>query len=202
MNIKEKATILHYHRHREETFEKGSTRALGWKNDHSQQVRYEMLVDIGDLNGCSVLDPGCGYGDFLSYLDERFNQVDYTGLDLVPEFLEEAAHQYAKRKNCRFYLGDFSRIALPRVDYVLASGAFGYKTEDLTYVVRCIDRFYRTAEKGIAFNMLEREKFPDHPLLTGHRRDEVMAFCNTICPRVECIDGYLEDDFTVFMHKS
>ncbi|MFA8434696.1 MAG: trans-aconitate 2-methyltransferase [Marinifilaceae bacterium] len=201
MNLKEKATILHYHRHRQESFDRGTTRALGWKNDYSQQMRYEVLAGVGDLNGCSVLDPGCGYGDLLAFLDERFRDVDYTGLELMPEFLEEAARRFAQRGDCHFYLGDFSRMELPRVDYVLASGAFGYKTGDMTYYYRSIDRFYRASTKGLAFNMLDVAKFPDHPLLRGHDKEAVLTFCRTICGKVECREGYLEDDFTVFMYK-
>lgn len=201
MDLKEKAVIIHYHRHRQDTFDPETPRALGWKSDSSQQVRYGVLAEIADLNNASILEPGCGYADLLAFLDQRFKGVHYTGLDLVPEFLESAARKYAGRSNCQFVQGDFAKMALPRVDYVLASGALGYKTRDLTYYTRCIHRFYRTADKGVGFNMLDASAFPDHPLLTGHNREEILAFCQSLCPWVECIRGYLDDDFTIFMYK-
>jgi SAM-dependent methyltransferase len=202
MNLIERATILHYHRHREETYTKGTTRALGWKNDDRQLVRYKVLLGIGDLNGCSILDPGCGYGDLLGFLSRDCKGVNYTGLELVPEFLEEAVQRYSHMANSHFYFGGFSRMALPRVDYVLASGALGYKTDDVTYCLRCLDRFYRTANKGVAFNMLDGAKFSGHPLLTGHDKEMVVAFCRSLCKTVEVMDDYLEDDFTVYLKKT
>jgi SAM-dependent methyltransferase len=201
MKLKEKAAILHYHRHRQKQFQGETPEALGWKNDASQQVRYRILAKIGDLNGCSILEPGCGYGDMLAFLDRRYEGIAYTGFDLVPEFLEAAARRYARRGNCRFFLADFFKNPLPRADYVLASGALGYRTREPDYYTRCIARFFEAADMGLGFNLLDRSMFSGHPLLTGHSREEILSFCRGLTDRVRVIRGYFEDDFTVFMYK-
>ena len=49
--------------------------------------------------------------------------------------------------------------------------------------------------------MLDAEKFPQHPLLTGHDARKVMEFCKRLAPEAQLVRGYLEDDFTVLMPR-
>lgn len=50
--------------------------------------------------------------------------------------------------------------------------------------------------------MLDAVYFPEHPLLLGHDRDQITVFGQTLSPTVEVLIGYLDNDFTVFMHKA
>lgn len=201
MKLIEKATMFHFHRHRQERFTAGSAEVLGWKHAHSQQKRFEVLASIANLDGCEILDPGCGYGDLLSFLDAHFKGIAYRGIDLFPEFVKTAAKSFAYRAKTSFLIGDFSKMDLSETDYVLASGAFGYKTEDKGYFFRTIGRLFKAARKGIGFNMLDKSKFPDHPLLAGHDKKAVVSFCRTLSAETKVVEDYLEDDFTVFVYK-
>lgn len=133
MNLIDRATIIHFHRHRIATYASGTVKALGWKGAESQIRRFEVLAGVDDLSGCSVLDLGCGYGDLKPFLDQGFTGVAYIGVDQMHEFVREAAKRHGRCRNTRFFLGDFTTMALPRVDYVLASGAFGYLTVGASY---------------------------------------------------------------------
>jgi hypothetical protein len=64
-----------------------------------------------------------------------------------------------------------------------------------------IRKLYDSAKVTFAFNMLDKKTFPVHDLLVGHDRDEVLALCRTLSPRIEWFDDYLQDDFTVFMYR-
>jgi len=201
MKLIEKARMIHFHRHRQERFSVGTVEALGWKHVQSQQKRFEMLAAIGNLNGCEILDPGCGYGDLLLFLDRHFENIGYLGIELLPEYVKTAARRFAQRANTGFVIADFSKMALPAVDYALASGAFGYKSEDENYYFGTIRKLFETARKGIGFNMLDKEKFPSHPLLTGHDKRVVLAFCRSLSAKMKVIEDYLDDDFTVFVYR-
>jgi hypothetical protein len=50
--------------------------------------------------------------------------------------------------------------------------------------------------------MLDKKHFPQHNLLVGHDRDEILTLCQALSPRVDCLSGYLEDDFTVLMYRN
>lgn len=200
MELIEKATIIHYHRHRIKEFS-GTVKSLGWRAEESQLKRFEVMARLADLNGASIMDVGCGQGDLRNFLDDRISDFTYIGIDQMPEFIIEANRRYGHLPDTRFYQADFSTTDLPRVDYVIASGALGYRCENRAYYKEMIARMYASARRALAFNMLDITVFPDHPLLVGHDVEEIAAFCNALSPRVELIRDYLEDDFTVFMYR-
>lgn len=202
MTLLEKATVLHYHRHRMEEYERGTVEALGYRDQASQTKRFEALASVGDLSGASVLDVGCGHGDLKGFLDTRFHGFDYVGIDQMAEFVQQARVLYGQRPSCYFCIADFTEADLPHADYVFASGVLGYRCADENFAFDMIVRMYLAANKALAFNMLDAAKFPEHPLLVGHDMDKVVAFCRRLSPGVELIQGYLEDDFTVVLRKS
>lgn len=201
MDLIEKATVLHYHRHRILQFQPGSVEALGWRGPESQRKRFEVLLRLGDFNGSTVLDAGCGHGDLKAFLDQRCLGFTYIGIDHMPEFIDEAKARYGDRLDTYFYQTDFALAQLPQVDYVIASGAFCYRCADPGHYVSMIRKLFDAARIALAFNMLDGAVFPQHDLLTGHDRNEVTKFCRTLAPHVELISGYLDDDFTVFLHR-
>src|ERR1041385_8077188 len=63
---------------------------VGWKNIEEQMLRFRVLCDIGDLNGASICDIGCGFGDLVPYLNSRFKGFTYTGIDISDKLIEKA----------------------------------------------------------------------------------------------------------------
>lgn len=200
MNLIEKAMIMHYHRHRIAEYQDGTVKALGWRGSESQLKRFEVLATIGDLNGAAILDVGCGYGDLKAFLDQRFSAITYIGIDQMPEFIAQAKSIYKNHANTYFYQTDFSTVDFPSVDYVLASGALGYRCADLGFYPRMIQKMFAATKQGVAFNMLDAAYFPEDPLLTGHNPDHTLTFCRSLSPHVKWVRGYLDDDFTVFLY--
>lgn len=201
MNLIEKATIIHYHRHRLETYRSGTVKALGWRGEESQIKRFEVLASMGDLTGCSVLDVGCGYGDLKAYLDKRFSDLTYIGIDQMPEFISEAKDRYQEQPQTYLFQTDFTTTVFPQVDYVLASGALAYRSSDPNFYFDMICKMFEAATKGMAFNMLDAAWFQKDELLRGHDVEAVVAFCQTLSSNVTVMKGYLEDDFTVMMKR-
>jgi len=201
MELIEKATIIHYHRHRIKEFNAGTAKSLGWKGGDSQQKRFEVLSEVADLNGTSILDLGCGQGDLKGFLDNIFSDFSYIGIDQMPEFIAEGQMRYGHLPNTHFYQRDFSTVALPQVEYVIACGALGYRCANPNWFNEMIAKMYASASRALVFNMLDVATFPDHPLLVGHDVEEIVAFCKILSPRVEVNSRYLEDDFTIYMYR-
>ena len=118
----------------------------------------------------------------------------------MPEFIADARRKYEGMVDTFFYLSDFTTAALPPVDYVIACGAMGYRCEDPRFFLELISRLFASATKALAFNMLDAARFPEHQLLVGHDREKVISHCKTLSPFVKLVNGYLDDDFTVFMY--
>jgi len=198
MNLIEQANVIHYHRKR---LGGSELHALGWRGLESQRLRFETLCGIANLNDCSILDVGCGYGDLRGFLDTRFRAIVYLGIDQMGEFVAHSRHKYSHLSHTHFLQADFLNVILPNVDYILASGAFGYRSSNRLYPYNVIQSMWEAAAKGIAFNMLDAAMFEGNEVLAGRDVDEVMSFCRMLDPNAELLRGYLEDDFTVWMRK-
>lgn len=78
--------------------------------------------------GEKVLDIGCGPADILSYLPE----VDYTGLDISPEYIAAAKQRFGDRG--RFWCGDVGLAALEEeqgtFELVLATGVLHHLDDE------------------------------------------------------------------------
>lgn len=202
MELIEKATIIHYHRHRIKEFGDKTIKSLGWKGDESQAKRFDVITTLADFNESSVMDLGCGRGDLRAFLGERFKAFAYIGIDQMPEFIKEANQLYGELPDTFFYQSDFTTAELPKTEYVIACGALGYRCSNPHFYFEMIAKMYASAKKALTFNMLDVTRFPDHPLLVGHDVNKVLTFCQMLCPKVELIQGYLDDDFTIFMRRS
>jgi len=202
MNLLETATILHYHRHRMATYGDAAVEALGWKGANSQSKRFEVIAGAANFDGSAILDAGCGHGDLKAFLDERFHDFSYIGVDHVPEFIAHAKARYAASQHTWFHSCDFSKLELPRVDYVIASGALGYRCAQPQFHLEMVRRMYQAAEQAAIFNALDAARFPAHPLLVGRDCEQLVAFCRELSPDVAVIRGYLDDDFTVCMYRA
>lgn len=201
MNLIERATVLHYHRHRMAVFGEHSVERLGWKGADSQCRRFEVIAGAADFNGRSVLDIGCGCGDLKRFLDQKFTRFSYTGVDFMPDFIQQAQQAYSGIPETWFFERDFSVVPLPLVDLVIASGSLNYRSAGPSFDFDLIRKMYASAREAMIFNMLDAAVFSDHPLLVGHNVNEVMTICRALSPEVHLVRGYLEDDFTVVMRR-
>lgn len=202
----ERATVLHYHRHRLATHGSGTAEALGWKHAESQRRRFEVIAKVaGFTPDASVLDIGCGTGDLKAFLDERlgFLALRYLGIDQQPEFIEQARERFAAQaEHTAFALAHFDTAPLPRADIVVACGALSYRCTDPHWVFNTVARMYSAAERVFVFTLLDAAVFPQHPLLVGHDIDDLATFCRKLAPRVEVVRGYASDDAAVVMRRA
>ena len=199
MNPIDRATIVSFHKDRIADFGAGTPEALGWLTADSQRRRFEMLAEIGDLNDCTILDVGCGHGDMRAHLGEKFPRLRYAGIEQMEPFLQVAVERYGDLPDTVFYQGDFSTAVLPEFDFVLASGALGYRSNEPDFVLHMITRLFACSSIGFGFNMLRRVPHPQG-VLAAYEPDFIVAHCRELTSRVELHEGYLQDDFTVFMY--
>lgn len=96
----------------------------------SVKARFELAFEIlGDLQGKSVLDIGCGSGRYM-FRAAQNNAESIVGIDAAPGALEEArkiAADLGIEKNLEFIEGDFLDCPLDRkFDVIFAVGYFDY----------------------------------------------------------------------------
>jgi SAM-dependent methyltransferase len=99
--------------------------AVRW-TEKGQRARYEAFHALcGDLAGKSLLDFGCGKGDFLGFLRGRGVDCAYTGVDLHPGLIALARE---KHPGAEFLARDVEEEPLGRsFDVVVACGVFNLR---------------------------------------------------------------------------
>lgn len=198
LDTKGTARIQDFHRYR-----LGLTpqKELGWADQDSQLARFGAICSWGDLSDCTVLDFGCGYGDLRPFINDRFENVNYLGVELMPEFINEAILRYGEIPNTSFIQGEFLKLDLPQVDVVLASGSLSYRNENPLHTQITLSRMWEIASKGIAFNMLDASVSESNSVVVSRDPEQILAYCRNLDPNAELVTGYLPEDFTILMRK-
>ena len=172
--------------------------ALGWGSVVSQERRFEVLTEISDLAGSTVLDVGCGFGNLYDYLQRRRIDVRYTGFDWNPAVIETARRL---RPDVAFELVDILEGEVnQRFAWVLASGILHMSDREHAYSL--ISRMFKLAERGVAFNMLH-SRTPEPSRRDGdvyHDPQRVMEFCRGL-GQSELVEDYFDHDFTVYVRR-
>jgi len=174
--------------------------ALYWSSREIQEIRFRVLADIGIAAEDSVLDVGCGFGDFKGWFESQGGKLDYTGIDLSPDLLGEGEKRHP---GGLFIEGDLfdMEFAQKSFDWVILSGALNEQLhDDAAYARRVIERMYALCRKGVAFNLLDARHLRAHDL-QSHQPEEMLNWCRTICPDCTLRDEYLQNDFTIWMRR-
>lgn len=83
----------------EERLEEADTDAtsLGWDSRESMETRFEVATEMYDFSDKSVLDVGCGFGDFYKFLKDHGQEpAEYYGIDISGEILDIAKDRHPK----------------------------------------------------------------------------------------------------------
>ena len=191
--------IFNYHEYMILTHGRESSYALGWRDTESQLIRFKALAGIGNFEGHSILDAGCGYGDLLPYLSTMYGQITYTGIEQIPVLFNEALTRHHNYSNTSFIFGNFMNITLPVSDYVMASGSLNYKNSDPQFIFKAIKKLYESCMLGFAFNLLKT--IISEGILVAYDPFEILNYASSICREAKLVTGYADEDFTIFMYR-
>ena len=143
---------------------------VDWNGDESQLLRFEQLCKVLNTpeSNFSLNDLGCGYGALLNYLQTKYIDFNYTGVDISPEMIKAAQRRHANVHHALFVA---SVEPLSIADYGIASGIFNVRLKQtdgewLNYMQSILDVLDRTSKLGFSFNCLtsysDEEKKRDH----------------------------------------
>ncbi|RMH23727.1 MAG: methyltransferase domain-containing protein [Planctomycetota bacterium] len=139
-----------------------SFEATGWRSRQMQTTRFDVLIDLADLAGRSVIDAGSGQGALCDRLVERgVEHAAYVGLDAMPEMIEQSASRGLP--GARFEVCDIARepdafsrwsraAGGPGADVIVFSGSLN--TMDDETAMRTLGRAWDAAEEALLFNFL------------------------------------------------
>jgi SAM-dependent methyltransferase len=175
-------------------------RACDYGSVDSQRAKFQVLSQVRPMDGLTLLDVGCGFADYASFLEDRVEELTYVGVDLSPRMVSAAR---VLHPDLDIRQVDILDQPLEReYDVVNANGIFyllGAGAEER--MRRLVSRMFALARRSVAFNSLsawasahEPGEFYADPL-------ETLRFCRTLTPWVTLRHDYLAHDFTIYLHR-
>ena len=179
---------------------------VDWTCRPTQELRFVKLLRLCDFSQpLSINDIGCGYGALAGFIAQRHPtvQVDYLGVDLSPDMIDQAKLGcVARRAGVRFESGSqASRMA----DYSLASGIFNVQLDipDPDWeasIRRTLAQMASASRKGFAVNFLSAHRSDIAQGLYAADPSFWAAFCEAeFCASVTVVSGYGMPEFTLLV---
>lgn len=124
---------------------------VGWSSKKDQIERFKILLDIGVENGDTILDFGCGLGALYEYMNKKYDNFGYIGIDINEDFIKECKKKFP---NVTFKtIKDITEIK-DNFDWFIASGAFTVYTP-IENMMETINVAVTKAKYGVATNFLD-----------------------------------------------
>jgi len=174
-----------------------NVRALGWGSDEQQHFRFEQVRRGIPLEGKSVLDIGCGFGDLLSYcLDAGCKPENYTGWDINSELISEAKQQHPESTFTVLNLAERDGInAVAQVGVMLGVLNFNFKDtyDNKSFSKMMIEKAFSAVSESLIVDFLSMYRTPDYPeedFVFYHNPAEMLAFALELTPNVRLLHDY------------
>lgn len=189
-------------------------RTLGWGTREQQQIRFDQSLNAGlDLNGKSLLDIGCGFGDYFDHLMQRGVEIDeYLGWDLSPDLIEEARDRHKEFDDARFEVHDlFAAEPAPVADVVVLIGVLNLRYDEFDnydYSRRAIQKAFTLARNGIIVDFLSSHRidaYPEEDFVFYHDPKVMLEIAFDLTGNVCLKHDYApipQKEFMLTLHKS
>jgi SAM-dependent methyltransferase len=173
---------------------------VGWRSRKNQELRFEAIAAIGDLQGKSILDLGCGLGCLYGYLKDRGWEGDYTGYDILGSMVKGARKRFPE---VRFEKRDILREPVGKKwDFILINGVFNHKVRDnWAWIEATVTQGLKLAREGVSFNLLNAEEgWMDADLFyvrPAQLEEKVKRWSGG---KYKIVRSYMPEDMTVFLY--
>jgi SAM-dependent methyltransferase len=168
----------------------------------SQIRRFETIMKIGDLEGKTLLDVGCGFGDFFTFLQDKGIRVDYTGFDITPVMIETAREKHPEVAD-RFHLVNILTEEISdRYNFVVSNGPLNVAGEgNLLLMQRLMRKMFEICTIGTVVTMTSLlTKRPSEGIFY-YDPAEILRHAGTFCQNFVLDHSYLPHDFALFCYK-
>jgi ubiquinone/menaquinone biosynthesis C-methylase UbiE len=171
--------------------------SLGWPKG-KQEIRFQTMSEIGNLNNSSILDVGCGFGDYATYLQKKKKNIKYLGIDINPIFIEKAKE---KNPNTSFKICDIEKQKIKKkFDWVFAIGITN-KCGSYQYIENMLQEMFQISKKGIGMDFLS--SYVDYKGKGDYHAspERILKIAKKISKRVIIRHDYLPYQFCVYIFK-
>ena len=193
-------------------------KTLGWGSTEQQEYRFSQTLLNGiEFNEKSILDIGCGFGDYLHFLMRNFNQKEilgsYSGYDINPDLIQEAKKNVPGGLEVNFEVVDIlknkSTVPIANIGVMLGVLNFNLKdqADNLAYSKQVIANAFSHIDETLIVDFLSTNLTSDYPkedFVFYHDPQEILEFALTLTDNVKLVHDYLpipQKEFILILSK-
>ena len=179
-----------------------NTKSLDYGKANSQKKKFSQFKRFFPINNLSILDIGCGFGDFYRYSKENNLDIQYQGFEINQSIIN-----LAKRIDPSVNIINYNIIndpidQEPTHDICIANGIFYLLgTDSRNIMIEIVKKMFTRSKKAVIFNSLsswssfkEPNEFYADPL-------DTISWCREISPYIIFNHDYMKHDFTICLKR-
>lgn len=187
---------------------------LGWGSDQQQVYRFEQIIHQTDLSKKSVLDIGCGFGDFFTFTQKnKISLKSYTGWDINQDLINEASKEFKKCKTAKFEVKNIfeSSFKKPVADAGIMLGLLNFnlkgKIDNYTYSKIGLEKAFATVGEVLVIDFLSTnlcKEYPKEDFVFYHDPAVVLNMAFELTSNVILKHNYSpipQKEFMLFLYK-
>src|ERR1043166_4303593 len=177
----------------------GATLAsLNSGSTEKQQIRHQVHASAVRGPCPTILDIGCGLADFYLYLKEQGQKTDYTGCDIVPEYISECLKRYPE---AAFQVRDIFREGIDGThDTIVMSQVLNnryQKSDNLQVMKTALSLAFEHTRVSVSVDMMSTYVDFRTPELFYYSPDEIFRFAKSLTRRVVLRHDYRPFEFCI-----
>ncbi|WP_291726762.1 class I SAM-dependent methyltransferase [Bernardetia sp.] len=188
---------------------------LGWGNTEQQTYRFQQTLEgINFSNQKSILDIGCGFGDYLALLKAQNKEFqNYIGWDINPDLISEAQKIWSEEQKARFEVANIGETALsqPVADAAIMLGVLNLnlkdKVDNYQYSFNFIKNAFSLVNEVLVVDFLSdklTDNYPKEDFVFYHNPAKMLDFALSLTPNVVLKHNYAaipQKEFMLFLYK-
>lgn len=186
-----------------------TSKGVDWGDDAAKlELRYSKMLAVIRENASTnpgLLDVGCGYGGLYEYATNHSIKLDYTGVDVAKNMIDQAL---AVHKNAKFIHSDILDSSFEgEYEFVVCNGILTQKLdvpalEMDQFAAKLIRKMFNTCKIGMAFNVMSTKVNFFSNNLYYRNPSEVLAWCmSELSSKVMLDHSYPLYEYTVYIYK-
>ena len=191
-----------------------NVKTLGWGSKEQQLRRFdEFLKYIPDIKNKSIVDIGCGLGDFYSYVGKS-KCKSYTGIDINPDLINTAKKNFEEDKSVKFMCKNltYETSEKPISNIGIMIGVlnlnFKGKIDNLEFTKRMISNALTYVDEILLVDFISSHVTKDYPredFIFYHDPTEILNFALGLSNNISLIHNYSpipQKEFLICIHKN
>ena len=172
-----------------------SAKGVNWTSKQTQEIRFDVILDMLPCEIDSLADAGCGFGDFYNYMKKKKRvPKKYIGIDSLIDMYSIASNNTAQE----IIIADITKDKIPHAEYYICSGAMNVLDRFETYLF--IRNCFSACGDGFIFNILHgKDESETYNYFSTCQLESIAKELNV--KRVVIRDDYMKDDITVGFFK-